>query len=258
MSGGHSIKTPTNQKLLTNVAVVRMKRCGKRFEVACYKNKVLNWRNKTEKDIDEVLQTQTVFVNVSKGQVAKRDDLLAAFGTEDQLEICKMILEKGDLQVSDKERQVTSESSFLEVANLIASMCVNPDTQRPYSLATIEASLHDAHFSLKSNRSAKQQALEMIPKLRESLKIDRAKMRIRVSVAAKSAKMLHTKLKGYFDTIENEDWDKGDLEMVGLIEPGNYKTIADLVKGDKKEKIEEIGLELLSLKVVGENEVEIT
>ena len=38
------IKTPTNQKLLTNVAVVRMKKCGKRFEIACYKNKVLSWR----------------------------------------------------------------------------------------------------------------------------------------------------------------------------------------------------------------------
>ena len=34
------INTPTNQKLLTNVAVVRMKKAGKRFEIACYKNKV--------------------------------------------------------------------------------------------------------------------------------------------------------------------------------------------------------------------------
>ena len=182
------IKTPTNQKLLTNVAVVRMKKCGKRFEIACYKNKVLNWRNKTEKNIDEVLQTQNIFVNVGKGQLAKRDDLLEVFGTEDQLEICKLILEKGDLQVSDKERQTTSESSFKEVANLIANMCVNPETQRPYSLETIEKALHDAHFSLKANRSAKQQALEMIPKLREQVKIDRAKMRIRVSVPAKNAK----------------------------------------------------------------------
>ena len=31
---------------LTNVAVVRMKKGGKRFEIACYKNKVVSWRNK--------------------------------------------------------------------------------------------------------------------------------------------------------------------------------------------------------------------
>nr|CAD2137665.1 unnamed protein product [Meloidogyne enterolobii] len=252
------IKTPTNQKLLTNVAIVRLKKCGKRFEIACYKNKVLNWRNKTEKNIDEVLQTQNVFVNVARGQLAKRDDLVECFETDNQLEICKTILEKGDLQVSDKERQLTSESSFKEVANLIANMCVNPETQRPYSLATIENALRDAHFSLKSNHSAKQQALEMIPKIRENLKIDRAKMRVRVSVLAKHAKSIHGKLKGFFETVEVEDWEKGNLEMVGLIEPGNYKTIAELLKGDKKEKIEQIGLELLSLKVISEGEVEIT
>lgn len=33
------------QKRLTNIAVVRFKKFGKRFEIAAYKNKVLNWRN---------------------------------------------------------------------------------------------------------------------------------------------------------------------------------------------------------------------
>ena len=46
--------TPVNQVRLTNVAVVRLKRGGKRFEIACYKNKVVNWRNGVETDIDEV------------------------------------------------------------------------------------------------------------------------------------------------------------------------------------------------------------
>jgi len=39
------IFTPTNQIRLTNVAIVRLKKAGKRFEIACYKNKVLSWRN---------------------------------------------------------------------------------------------------------------------------------------------------------------------------------------------------------------------
>ncbi|KAH6931933.1 hypothetical protein HPB50_001671 [Hyalomma asiaticum] len=79
-----SIFTPTNQIRLTNVAVVRMKKGGKRFEIACYKNKVVAWRNSVEKDIDEVLQMHTVYTNVSKGQAAKKEDLIKCFGTEDQ------------------------------------------------------------------------------------------------------------------------------------------------------------------------------
>ncbi|TKR75887.1 hypothetical protein L596_017116 [Steinernema carpocapsae] len=249
------IKTPTNVKLLTNVAVVRMKKNGKRFEIACYKNKVVNWRNGTEKNIDEVLQTQNVFTNVSKGQLAKRDELLAAFQMEDQLDICKEILNKGDLQVSDKERQVQSESGFKEVANLIAGMCVNPDTKRPYSPAVIEKALQEHHFSLKSNRSAKQQALECIPKLRETMKIDRAKMRLRVSVPAKEAKAIHTKLVEKFNEVEVEEWEQGELEVVGLIEPGNYRDISDFLQKETKNKGQ---MELLSLKVMNEGEIEIS
>uniref|UniRef100_A0A0N5AF37 Ribosome maturation protein SBDS n=1 Tax=Syphacia muris TaxID=451379 RepID=A0A0N5AF37_9BILA len=252
---GTRINTPTNVKLLTNVAVVRMKKCGKRFEIACYKNKVFNWRNKTEKNIDEVLQTEAVFSNVSKGQLAKRDDLVSAFGTEDQLEICKIILEKGDLQVSDKERQVQTESSFKEVANLIASMCVNPDTKRPYSVAVIEKALRDAHFSNKTSSSVKKQALEMIPKLREVMKIDRAEMRLRTSVDSSDAKKVYGRLKSLFKNIEVEDWDpQGNLEIVGLIEPGSYRKVDELLKSAKNAG----RLELLSLKVINEGDIEIS
>uniref|UniRef100_A0A7E4USX8 Ribosome maturation protein SBDS n=1 Tax=Panagrellus redivivus TaxID=6233 RepID=A0A7E4USX8_PANRE len=249
------IKTPTNQKLLTNVAVVRMKKTGKRFEIACYKNKVVNWRNKTEKNIDEVLQTETVFTNVSKGQVAKREDLVAAFATDNQLDICKLILEKGDLQVSDKERQVSNETSFKEVANLIAEMCVNPETKRPYSSGVIEKALKDSHFNVKSNRSAKQLALEAIPKLQESMKLERAKMRLRIAIPSEKAKALQTKVKGLFESIEVEDWDEGSLDIVGLIDPGKYRIMEELIRKETKSKGV---LELLSLKVVNEGEIEIS
>jgi len=114
MGSRGGIKTPTNQKILTNIAVVKMKKCGKRFELACYKNKVVSWRDGIEKDIDEVLQSDQIFVNVSKGEVAKKADLLKCFEEVkgDQKEICKIILAKGDLQVSEKERQAQQDAMF--------------------------------------------------------------------------------------------------------------------------------------------------
>lgn len=42
----------------------------------------------SETDIDEVLQTHTVFTNVSKGEVAKVGDLKKIFGKDNQTEIC--------------------------------------------------------------------------------------------------------------------------------------------------------------------------
>lgn len=40
-----NMNVSTGQKRLTNIAVVRYRKHGKRFEIACYKNKVVNWRN---------------------------------------------------------------------------------------------------------------------------------------------------------------------------------------------------------------------
>lgn len=48
------------------------------------------------------------------------------------------------------------------------------------------------------------------------MKIDRANMRVRVSIPHKEAKIVHDRLKSLFKTIEVEDWEAGDLEMVSF------------------------------------------
>jgi ribosome maturation protein SDO1 len=129
-----SVFTPINQVRLTNVAYVRLQKKGKRFEIACYRNKVLNWRNKIETDLDEVLQIDTVFSNVSKGMLASVKDLIDVFGTSDQKIICKEILDRGELQVSEKERGALYESVYRDVASTVAEKTVNPENNRPYTV----------------------------------------------------------------------------------------------------------------------------
>jgi ribosome maturation protein SDO1 len=68
--------------------------------VAAYKNKVMNWRARIETDINEVLQVTTVFQNVSKGVIAKGEDLKEAFQTDDHTKVALIILDRGELEVS--------------------------------------------------------------------------------------------------------------------------------------------------------------
>lgn len=83
-------------KLHTNVAVVRLKKGKKQFELAAYRNKVINWRNKQENDISEVLQIDMIFADVAKGDKATKDDLKKAFGKMAYNDIVMEILNKGD------------------------------------------------------------------------------------------------------------------------------------------------------------------
>lgn len=246
------IFTPTNQIRLTNVAVVRMKKGGKRFEIACYKNKVVSWRKSIEKDIDEVLQTHSIFTNVSKGAVAKKEDLLAAFGKDDVTEICKEILAKGELQISEKERQTEQSAVFKEIANHVADKCVDKETRRPYPVSIIEKAMKDIHISVKPNKNAKQQALEVIAQLKTVLPLERARMRLQVTLSStKEAKQIKEKLNPLCGSIEHDSWDTGCTTLICLIDPGHYKTIEELVRKETKGTAT---LQLLDLKEVVEEE----
>lgn len=48
------INQPTGFIKLTNVAFIKYKVDKEKFEIACYKNKAINWRNGVEKDLNEV------------------------------------------------------------------------------------------------------------------------------------------------------------------------------------------------------------
>ncbi|KAL2105336.1 hypothetical protein VUR80DRAFT_8536 [Thermomyces stellatus] len=224
------INQPSNQIKLTNVSLVRLKKGKKRFEIACYKNKVLEYRSGIETDVDNVLQIPNVFLNVSKGQTAPRDDLDKAFGKGRSVEdIALEILKKGELQVGEKERAAQAERVHHEVVGIVASKMVDPRTKRVYTTGMIEKALDmlrtgaatgngaacppesaaaeggeeatepskpkPTWTGVATNKSAKSQALEAMKALiaHQPIPIARARMRLRISC---SANVLKQAVKG--------------------------------------------------------------
>jgi ribosome maturation protein SDO1 len=212
------INQPSNQIKLTNVSLVRLKKGKKRFEIACYKNKVLEWRQGIETDLDEVLQIPNVFLNVSKGQTAPKEDLAKAFGKDKTTDaIVLEILNKGEIQVGDKERAAHLERVHHEVVSIVASKLVDPRTKRVYTTGMIDKALDmlssQAHQGEKSaagsgagtpatgeageakprptwtgvvtTKSAKSQALEAMKALiaNQPVPVARARMRLRITCA---------------------------------------------------------------------------
>lgn len=213
------INQPSNQIKLTNVSLVRLKKGKKRFELACYKNKVLEWRSGIETDLDNVLQIPSVFLNVSKGQTAPREDLDKAFGKGKQTDdIILEILKKGEMQVGEKERAAQLERVHNEVVSIVASKLVDPRTKRVYTSGMIDKALDmlssQAHSAtptagssatgtpatgddgeakprpkdhswtgVSTTKSAKSQALEAMKALiaHQPIPVARARMRLRIA-----------------------------------------------------------------------------
>ncbi|GER38748.1 ribosome maturation protein SBDS [Striga asiatica] len=249
---------PVGQKRLTNVAVVRLKKHGNRFEIACYKNKVLSWRSRvvsivdfcrlvrscilrTEKDLDEVLQSHTVYSNVSKGVLAKSKDLIAAFGTDDQTKIFVEkirvlervevhILEKGELQVAGKERESQLSSQFRDIATIVMQKTINPETQRPYTISMIERLMHDIHFAVDPNSSSKKQALEVIRELQKHFPIKRSPMRLRLTVPGGNISSLVEKLNSWNSTNISREESGSKLSVICELEPGLFRECDSFVR----------------------------
>ncbi|KAG9013656.1 hypothetical protein FRB90_005799 [Tulasnella sp. 427] len=253
------IQQPSNQIKLTNVSIVRLKKGGKRFEAACYKNKVQEWRNGVETNLDDVLQISNVFTNVSKGQVAPTEDLKKAFGKTEVDEIVKeasvgkfewrgrrvesssihfQILKKGELQVGEKEREHSLNNLWKEIATQVSEKVVDPSTQRPYPVGMIEKAMHEAGFSVKTGKSSKSQVLECIKLLQEksTLPIQRARMRVRITMPIKDGKRLKEKVHESAEKVEEDDWAGDEWETILIIDPGQFRVLNELMSSESSLK----------------------
>jgi len=231
-----SIKQPVTQKRLTNVAIVRLKSHGKRFEIACYKNKVMNWREGIEKDLAEVMQIETIFTNVSHAIVANDKDLQKAFGTTNYEEICRKILKSGDLQVSEKEREVQLESIFRDIVQLVVERCVHPQTGRQLTASSVENAMKSIGFSVQLEQPAKKQSLKAIEALCIELpeSFVRAKMRLRITCPSALLPEIRSKVEAAERVQLEEAIDgsaggaSGSSTVTFLCDPNRYREFDNL------------------------------
>ncbi|KAL4973611.1 SBDS protein C-terminal domain-containing protein [Aspergillus desertorum] len=151
------INQPSNQIKFTNVSVVRLKKGKKRFELACYKNKLLEYRSGAEKDLDNVLQVPTIFLSVSKAQTAPAAELAKAFGPDTPAdEIRQEILRKGEVQVGERERKEIIERIEKEVLDIVSGRLIDPTTKRVYTPGMISKALDQ--LTAASGQLQQQQA----------------------------------------------------------------------------------------------------
>jgi ribosome maturation protein SDO1 len=234
------INTPINQVRLTNVATVRYTVGTKRFEIACYRNKVLDYRAGLETDLTEVLQTDRIFTNVKKGEFAAAADLRTAFPTTtNQQEIAKIILEHGkSLQVSDLERSQLQMSAVTQIAVWVAHNCVHPGTGRPYSQQQIKHALASNKLSFSQQGSnkknnLKKHYLEAVKFLKTIMPIERAKMELALQSAVSSSVNALEALDGIraahpTTLVVRQSIDEQTSTIVLQVDPSLYRELNDL------------------------------
>jgi ribosome maturation protein SDO1 len=238
--------TPSNQVRLTNVAVVRMHRAGKRFELACYRNKILDYRSGQETDLSEVLQTDRIFANVSKGEFASAKDLQRAFPSMEAHDRIVYILKHGTVQVSSLERELTQETTLAQIATWAAANCVHSQTKRPYAAAQLLGPLRSFPLGANTSNNVKQSCLAAVKYLQSvNFPIERARMQVSLEYAvqqddAVQAALQHMRPAPCIVTTErvvaannmehDDDDTNANKKLILQVDPSLYRELDQLVK----------------------------
>ena len=106
-----------------------------------------------------------------------------------------------------------------DIATQIAEKCVDPGTKRPYTVGMVEKAMQEIHYSVKPGKNAKAQAVEVIRLLQEkkTMPIERAKMRVRITMPNKDGKKMKEKFTALVDDVEDEDWNQELVEISSLL-----------------------------------------
>jgi ribosome maturation protein SDO1 len=242
------INQPINQVRLTNVAVVRHTVKGLRFEIACYRNKVLDYRAGLETDLSEVLQTERVFTNVSKGKFAAAADLKKAFGNTEQEKIAKLILDQGKIQVSDLERQHLLENTLTQIATWVSDNCVHSVSKRPFTMSHIQSAL--SNFPVQPHKALKRQYLDAVKFLKDVLPIERAKMELSFEYNPSDEDFIKETLFAVeVDSYRKSDDGGPQTIVVFQVDPSHYRRLNEIC-----ETLKDARLEIIQHKVVNTDE----
>ncbi|KAG9412505.1 hypothetical protein AC1031_015419 [Aphanomyces cochlioides] len=134
---------------------------------------------------------------------------------------------RGGLSISTTTYNMLSV--FREVAGIVAERCVHPESNRPYSVSSIEKLMKDTQYALNPNRSVKQQASDVVESLKARIPITRAKMKVQVSVGLQDESLLNDFLSSITTNIVEQQSSDAGLSYVCLIEPDVYRNIDTFV-----------------------------
>lgn len=213
---------PVGQKLLSNVSIVKLDRRGKHFEIAALPNKVLSWRSGLERDIDEVVQSHSIFVNVDQGKLAKTATVLECLCVANMEDALKLILAEGKIALAEKERKIRIANMHKDIASIVASHCVNANTHRPLTVTMVERAMKGIGYSVRLNKAPKAQALIVIRLLQQAMyPITRARIRLKLVVPPEDTE----KLAEMLPIIEAIDRTDTQTTVIGQLDPGHLRPL---------------------------------
>lgn len=224
-----------------DAVIARLKTHGQNFEILVDCDNAISLKGGKDVDMKDVLATEQIFTDSKKGELAPENSLKQIFGTEDNIEIAKQIIQKGDIQLTSEYRKKLLEEKRSRIINMIHRYGVDPKTHLPHPMTRLENAFETAKITIDEYKDVKQQVQEITKKLLPILPIKFETKEVQLTIpaeyGAKSYNLIHSLGK-----VLNEQWQNDGSLMVVIEIPGGleeelYEKVNSVCHGNVEAKV---------------------
>jgi ribosome maturation protein SDO1 len=227
--------------MASRFTVVRLVIDGEKFEILVKPDLALDYKMGKKRDINNILISDEIYSDANKGSRASQEKLHRYLKTTDPFEAAKIILEKGDLNLTAEQRKRLTEEKRKQIITLISRGYVDPRTHLPHPPMRIEQALEECRVSIDPFKSADEQAKDVIDKLRKILPLKAENIKIVIIIPSQFAAQSYSVLKSMGE-LKNEEWQAdGSLKAIVEIAAAMQSTLMDklgnVTKGNVQAKV---------------------
>ena len=212
------------------------------FEILVDPDLAAEFRNPDGKDvaIEDLLAVEEIFKDSKKGDKASEEAMLKIFETTDPIEVSKVILEKGHVQLTaEQKRQMQADKRRL-VINKISREAINPQSGLPHPAQRIENAVNEAKVKFDPFISVDQQVQTALKAIKPLIPIRFEKVKVAVRLPGSSAGGAYSAIH-HFGEILNEEWQQdgswiGIVEMPGGLQDDFAAKMAEISSGEAETK----------------------
>ncbi len=206
------------EKIHLNLA--RLKKYGEIFEIVINPDLAVEYKSGKNISLNDVLKDEFIFSDARKALKASEHRLKEVFGTDDPIEIAKVILTKGEIQETSEYRAKLVEEKRKKIIDMIHRYGDDPKTHLPHPITRIEAALEEAKVKIDARKSAEEQIDEIIKQLRPILAIKIETKQMKVRITSQYAQKSYPIVKSFGKILKDTWLDDGSWQAVVEIPAG--------------------------------------
>ena len=151
---------------LDDAVIARLKKGEEHFEILVDLYAAADLIDGNEVDIIQFLAIDSIFKDSKKGTHASEESLIKSFNTDNVEQIARLIILKGEIQLTTEQRHKMKENKKNRIIEKIVKNSMDPKTKAPHPRQRIELAIEESGVNIDPFKPVKDQVKDIIELLK--------------------------------------------------------------------------------------------